>query len=117
GGSSTNSQGEFRIEGLTTGRFAVFAMFDADSEVYCNPVTFQVTDGDVSGLEIRVHRGATISGVVAVEGATNPEVFAKLAQLRVAAITGSEELTAPGIPSGNIGPNGSFRINGVRPGK
>jgi hypothetical protein len=47
----------------------------AGSEYYSDEVVFDVTDQDVSGLEIRARRGASLSGVVVIEGARDPSVL------------------------------------------
>lgn len=122
GGWTTNARGEFRVEGLGPGRFAVFALpvREETPEDYSEPAEFTVTDADVSGLEVRLRRGASLSGVVAVEGVSDRATLARLApQLRLAA-----SVESPNRPPGptnfsqaQVAPDGSFRLAGLRPGR
>ncbi|MFN7944176.1 MAG: carboxypeptidase regulatory-like domain-containing protein [Blastocatellia bacterium] len=119
GGSATNSLGEFRLEGLTPNGYQASAMNIQASELYSESVSFEVTGGDVAGVEIKMYRGASISGQAVVEGATDPAVIAGLSKIQLMARTlGSEQqaITLPGR-NASINPDGSFRISGVRPGR
>jgi hypothetical protein len=117
-GAAANSKGEFRLEGIGPGRYAAFASSIEESDWYCDPVPFQVTDADVSGLEIKVHRGSTVSGVVSFEGVNDQEGVPKLSELRLGVEVESESLTSPRYNNQiNIAPDGSFRATGVQPGK
>ncbi|HTF37536.1 MAG TPA: carboxypeptidase-like regulatory domain-containing protein, partial [Blastocatellia bacterium] len=83
GPSDTDHDGNFRIEGLLPGRFFVSAQFDGETELYCTPVEFEVRDNDINGLEIKAHRGLTLSGSVTVEGTKREEITTKLTQLKL----------------------------------
>jgi hypothetical protein len=118
-GAPTNSRGEFRIEGIEPGRYGVTLASDFEATtVYSDPTYFEVTDGDVSNLEVKATRGNTISGVVVTDGVTNKEVLAQLTSMRVTARVSS--VTNPqtfNSGSSMISGDGSFSINGLRPGK
>lgn len=64
----SNNQGEFKIEGLLPGRYAVFVQPDQDVPAYSEPVQFEVLDKDLDGLIIKTLPGATLSGRVVIEG-------------------------------------------------
>ena len=113
----TNANGEFRIEGLSPGRFAAFVVATEQVDFYSEPAVFEVNDSDVSGLEIKVRRGSSISGVAVIEGSDDPEVLAKLNKLEFRALVRSEGLSAPSMTAVPISPDGSFRISGLRAGK
>jgi protocatechuate 3,4-dioxygenase beta subunit len=118
GGIVTSAQGEFRIPRLAPGKYAAFAAFEGERDLYSEAVPFEVSEADVAGLEIRIHRGATISGIVVIEGATDPNLVAKTQQLRLYAYTQSQgQLMAPAFGEVRVTPNGSFRFGGLRPGK
>jgi protocatechuate 3,4-dioxygenase beta subunit len=124
GGARTDEQGEFLIGGLVPGEWGTWAtmgeMFSASQGTsYSNPVMFSLTDADVTGLEIKMRRGASISGVVAIEGTTDPAILAKRKELRLGAWvnTGASGSPVPNYVRFDIAPNGSFQINGLRPGK
>lgn len=121
GNSATNSQGEFRLEGLTPNSYQAFVMGIEQTENYGEPITFEIGDGDVAGLEIRMSRGASISGMAVIEGSNDPKLYEKLAKAQIMARP--VESGGQGIVSnifggtGQIGANGSFKIGGIRPGK
>jgi protocatechuate 3,4-dioxygenase beta subunit len=117
-GSLSDANGNFRLDSLTPGRYAAF-VWNEDNEIdgYSEPVTFEITDGNISGLELKLRRGASISGVAVVEGTTDRAVLAKLSQLTLVANIEGEGLAAPTYPRVKISPDGSFRINGLRAGK
>lgn len=115
--SASNSKGEFRIEGIVPGHYAAFASAIEQSDWYSDPVQFQVTDADVSGLEVKVHRGSTLSGVMSFEGVSDQEGVPKLSDLKLGVHPVSQTLTPPRSNQINIAPDGSFRAIGIQPGK
>src|SRR4030095_1292594 len=50
----SNSLGEFTAEGLIPGKYNVFLMPDMNAELRAEPTTFEIIDGDVSGITVRV---------------------------------------------------------------
>src|SRR5712692_7389279 len=113
----TNDKGEFRIEGLGPGRYAAFVVATEQVDFYSEPAVFEVNDSDVTGLEIKVRRGSSISGLAVLEGSEDGDVLAKMSQLELTAFSQTEDLSAPSMTSAHINPDGSFRITGLRPGK
>lgn len=113
----TDAEGKFVIPKLTPGRYAVFVSSNRDSAVYSEMLPFEVTKGDVTDLELVAQQGSSLSGTVVVEGATDASVFNKLTGVSIASILYQPEmmLTAHEMPV--INPDGSFRLNGLRPGK
>lgn len=121
-GSVTDANGEFRITNLLPGHYAAFAISRGQVNNYSDAVPFEITDGNVSGLVVKVHRGSSISGVVILEGTTDRSPLAKLTQSKGlnAQITPNEkssELQAPANSAVGINPDGSFSITGLHPGK
>jgi hypothetical protein len=113
----SNSNGEFRIEGLGPGRFAAFVVSTEQIEFYSDPAVFEVSDVDVSGLEIKVRRGSSITGLAVVDGATDADGQAKMPKLELRAFVRTEDVSPPSLAPIPINPDGSFRITGLRPGK
>jgi hypothetical protein len=111
--SDTDYDGNFRIEGLIPWRFLVSAQFEGETEFYCTPVEFEVKDRDISGLEIKAHRGVTLSGSVTVEG--TEEVTTKLAQLKVHTTSDRHDIGSDSREAA-VNSDGSFTIRGLRPG-
>ena len=107
----SNSQGEFRMENITPGKYAIFIAPQAGSEVRADAVLFEVIDQDVTGLLLKTLKGLSISGTVVLDGIYDKSVFAKLAELRVRAYV-RNELSGSG-QDGPINPDGSFRVGGL----
>ncbi|MBC7929176.1 MAG: carboxypeptidase regulatory-like domain-containing protein [Rubrivivax sp.] len=124
GGARTDELGEFRIGNLVPGEWGAWAtmgeMFSAKQGTsYSNPVMFSVADADVTGLEIKMRRGASVSGVVAIEGTSDPAILAKRGELKLGAWvnTGATGSSVPNYVRFPIAPDGSFEVTGLRPGK
>lgn len=117
-GPRTDTEGRFRFEGLVPGRFAAFTAAREQSESYSVPVTFEINEGDVANLVVKVRRGVTLSGVVVIDGTNERAVLAKLSQLRIGYWPEAETPTTPSFGEGErINPDGSFAIMGLCPGK
>lgn len=111
-----NSKGEFRLENLMPGKYATFLVPVTEDEVFAEAVSFEVLDQDVSGLLVKTHKGASITGVVTLEGTSNKELIARIPQLHLNAWVSGDEMTSPVARSSAIGPDGSFRMGGLQPG-
>ncbi|MEP7340285.1 MAG: hypothetical protein ABI977_21310, partial [Acidobacteriota bacterium] len=131
GSGATNTKGEFRVTGLLPGRYSLSVNApgseDTSSDFYNDPATFEISSGDASGVEVKVHRGASITGVVVIDGSNDPAVIAQLAQLTVSATSragqGQQGQGGRGGGSGSgrqgfaqVSPNGTFRVGGLAPG-
>jgi len=115
-GNKSDAQGEFHIPGVLPGKYAAFASREQGSDLYSEPVLFEIGDEDVTGLVVRMRRGGSISGMAVIEGTNDPAILSKLSQIQVYANVRSEELSAPlGAPA-NVGTDGSFALRGVSPG-
>ncbi|MDX2031016.1 MAG: carboxypeptidase-like regulatory domain-containing protein [Blastocatellia bacterium] len=114
----TDEQGEFRFPSVLPGRYAAFVSTHKTAGYYCVPTPFDLRDGDVSGLEIRLLPGAVVSGVAVLEGVADPALAARLGQLRLAAQNRSPGLSSPAEGGeGKVAPDGTFRFVGLRPGR
>jgi hypothetical protein len=123
--SKTNADGEFSLKNLLPGRYAVF-VHARDGEAlnyYSDATPFEITDGNVGGLVLKVRRGATLSGVAVVEGVKQNRVaLASLAQITFFVSVQPGESKVGGLQITNssqvrIQADGSFRITGLPPGK
>ncbi|MBO0723151.1 MAG: hypothetical protein J2P41_20175, partial [Blastocatellia bacterium] len=108
--------GEFRLQGVTKGKYAVVARTDEGVEGYSDPVYCEVDESDVNGIEIRIRQGGTMSGVVVIEGTNDPKVLAKLSTIQLSFSTKTEGFNGSGT-STKVGSDGSFVVGGLRPGK
>lgn len=123
-GGSSNARGEFHAAGLPPGRYKVYAHPTPIDPVdwYSDSTLFEVTDSDVSGLVVKLHRGSTVSGVVTVEGLRDRAAAARmLTGVRLHGYTeqrgGVDIGSAGSIRPVTLAPDGSFRLSGVRPGR
>jgi protocatechuate 3,4-dioxygenase beta subunit len=118
-GMATNARGEFRLDGLEPGRYGLSLSGSFESSAhYSDPMFFEITDADVTNLELKATRGMTLSGVVVFEGSRAKEILQQISVVRVGA-----NVSSPTNPqnqtssSANIAPDGSFKLSGIRPGK
>ncbi|HWN08428.1 MAG TPA: carboxypeptidase regulatory-like domain-containing protein [Pyrinomonadaceae bacterium] len=117
-GSQTDPAGKFRLENVKPGRYAAYTMgAGQQSTTYSDPASFEMAEGDVSGIEIKVHRGATISGSAVIENNYDPAVAATLKSLVLFAYVAAKGVSAPSYARGNINPDGTFQLTGLAPGK
>lgn len=115
-GASSN-RGEFRLENVTPGKYALLLMPQAGSEVRAEPVPLEVVDQDVSGLLIKTVKGLSLTGTVVLDGSQDKSILAKLAQLRLRAnVRGETGDSDFGQHDSPINLDGSFRISGLSPG-
>ena len=123
----TNSKGEFRLEGVSPGRYAIMAsnsMFNPTPnqlpKVYSDPLPFEVTDGDIADLEVKAQRALSISGVIVTDGIADKKALAMLSRLVVAGYVEPAPNTIQSFASGTTSPiaaDGTFQLDGLRPGK
>ena len=76
--AESTKDGEFQIEDLPPGKYAIYLDSPTDSESFSEPVRFEVTDQDIESLLIKTSKGGTASGVVVLEGTHDPAVRANL---------------------------------------
>lgn len=114
-GCKTDARGEFRVGRVPPGRYVMFTVAEPGTDFYAEPTPFEVTGGDVQGLEVKVRRGATVSGAAVVES-SDPAARSGLSQLTVVAMQAGVP-SSRGAAKATIGPDGNFLIKGVGPGK
>ncbi len=116
-GSRTDANGEFQLLGLHPGKYIMSIRAAAGKDEYFNdPITIEVTDGDLAGIEIRAQRGAVISGWAVIEGTTDPAILAKRPQINLNAAT-EDSTFAFNQRSARVRTDGSFQIGGLSAGK
>ncbi len=111
---TANNHGDFIAESLIPGKYSVFLMPEPNNDLRVDATSFDVVDQDVDGLTIKLTKGASLAGVVVLEG-ENKSAFAKLVQLQLQAYVSAE-----GVGSGIgryansiIATDGSFRLGGL----
>jgi protocatechuate 3,4-dioxygenase beta subunit len=124
-GTPTNSKGEFRLEGIAPGRYAITALASyflstADQpKIYSDPVPFEITDSDVTNLEVKAQHSLSVSGVVVTDGITNKDALARVSRLLIVGYaqspsTGIQNYVAP--TASPIAADGTFQLEGLKPG-
>ena len=118
GMAMTDAQGEYVLQGVMPGKYAAFAdsRTNPQSEFYSDPAPFEINSDDVSGVEIRAHRGGSISGFAVIEGSSDPAIIGQLSKINLNLTPRSRD-TANGGRSARPGANGAFRFTAVKPGK
>jgi protocatechuate 3,4-dioxygenase beta subunit len=121
GGERSGPNGDFRLFGVLPGKYAILARPDYPSGggFISDPVIVDVGEDAVTGVEVRVRQGASISGVVVIEGTNDPKIQAKLSQVRLSAFVRSTGQGPSASSSGfdRVNADGSFRIGGLQSGK
>jgi protocatechuate 3,4-dioxygenase beta subunit len=123
GFTTTNDKGEFRFAAVSPGNYkldatSIGALAGAGgSHFYADPVTFEVLSTNVDRLEIKVHRGGGISGLVVIESSDSQDSLDRYGQLVLIAMVTDSATNS--YSSGNcmVAPDGSFRLGGLKPGK
>lgn len=117
-GMVTNKQGEFRFDNVTPGKYAVYIESSRTVDVNADPVRFEVTDQDISGLVLKASAGNTISGIVIVDGVDEKTGRSLLNGMTILTQNENEpeQFRVFRPAHGMVNPDGSFRLSGVRPG-
>ncbi len=115
-GSQSDANGKFRLDNVQPGHYAAYMLSIVEASTsYSDQAPFDVTDGDVSGIEIKVHHGAIISGVAVVENNFDPAVAAMLQSVSLFAFS-STKSGAPSFSRSQINGDGRFSFSGLAPG-
>ncbi len=122
GGSGSNAEGEFKIDGVTKGKYRAIPQTWGAPEHYGDSVDFEVDVGDVTGLEIKMHKGAIIQGTVALEEGAPPDAQKKLVSVNLVAYARDPKAKdsdwfASSRSNSGIDAAGNIQFKGVRRGK
>jgi hypothetical protein len=118
-GATADDEGRFKCADLAPRRYELSVWERMRSgEYYSEKSIFEVIDSDVSGLEVKAIRGSTISGVVVIEGAGDPEVKAKLQRMSVGLqVAGFRDYELAGEGRAKLASDGGFRMTGAPAGR
>ncbi|HET9527225.1 MAG TPA: carboxypeptidase-like regulatory domain-containing protein [Pyrinomonadaceae bacterium] len=112
-GSSTNDRGEFKLENLVPGKYAVALSRGPDSDWRVDEPRFEIVDSDVTGLVIKTIKSASISGVVVLEGTDDKSVREQFSRIHLSAWVANAPGQQSSAQSTDVKPDGSFKIRGL----
>jgi Carboxypeptidase regulatory-like domain len=120
-----DSQGSFRLTGFSPGQYVLtvrpgFLSTD-QQQFYSDKTTIDVTQGDVTGVEVRAKRGGAISGVVVFDEGGYPALKDRMSQTIITGDSPSKDGGGLikrffGGQSVKVESDGSFRLEGLPPG-
>ncbi len=118
GGYPTNADGEFKLLDVSPGKYGAFASnWNAPDGLYAEPAMFEVTESNITDLEIKMLRGVTVAGQAMIENNDDPQVLRKLATVEVNAAAVREDGKPYQGKSSRLDAAGNFQLKGLRPGK
>lgn len=113
GGINSNAVGEFKLENIAPGKYTLFAMPRENGDWRADPLTIDVVDKDLTGVEIKTKTGASLQGVVVLEN--SDEKIQPNDLFIFVSVTNPSTAYIPSYPV-QIGPDGSFRAGGLSAG-
>jgi hypothetical protein len=121
-GINGDQNGQFKLEGLTPGMYALFVGGFGDQQIntYSDDKIIEIVDGDISGIEVKAHPGITVIGSVVLDNDADPSAVARLSRMNMVAYPVSVTSgagTSAYVRFATISRDGSFTITGLRPGK
>jgi len=114
----TGRDGQFQLDNVAPGNYWLSTVRDPTDTFYSDLLKFEVGQSDVTGLLLTVHTGGSVSGTVTLDGEASPQARAQFWSLSVsAAEVYADDQDYPDIMPAPLGPDGSFQISGIMPGK
>ena len=109
----STAQGEFFTEGLIPGKYGIYLFQNISTEMRADTLGFDIVDQDVTGVVIKLTKGASLSGVVVLES-EDKAALEQLSQLQVRAFVAAQGPSSIGNSSfSKITVDGSFRLAGL----
>lgn len=116
-GRPVNDRAEFQFPGWPPGQYGLSNTLNSIPNDYSDLVVAEVKDKDIEDLEIKLQRGAIISGTVAVEGVPDPRAALDDAKVFLRAISLEENTFYQSLPAAKPQSNGGFELKPLPPGK
>lgn len=112
--ATTNSQGNFAVEGLIPGKYNIHLYPNQNAGLRAENLGFDIVDQDLTGLLIKLVPGASLSGVIVIEGDTKAAQarFSEL-QLRAWVTDPSGGSSIGSSAQSPIAPDGGFSLSGL----
>jgi 5-hydroxyisourate hydrolase-like protein (transthyretin family) len=114
GSIASDSRGDFVVEGLLPGKYAIVQYANEGNELRLETTGFEVVDQDLTDLPIKLAKGASIFGVVVLDS-DDKAARSKLFQLQLRGYVSIGPGYANSVSS-MIAADGSFRFAGLQNG-
>jgi carboxypeptidase family protein len=111
----SNARGDFILEGLIPGKYTVLMLPGSGNDMRTDGLTFDVVDQDVTGLVVKLVRGASISGIVVFE-TDDKAARSKFGEMQLRGYV-QVGATYGNSASSPIAADGSFRLSGFSSGQ
>ena len=111
-GAATNKDGEFKLQNVMPGHFKIFAVPADKADWSADPLSFDVVDRDITGLEIKTKKAASLSGVVVLQN-YDQKSTPRLEQLQIFAFIDNPMMQYSGGHANRVAPDGSFKVSGL----
>ena len=115
---TSNAQGDFLIDGLIPGKYGIYLMQGSPQnqhpDLRADSLTFDIVDQNVTGLTLRLVKGASLSGVVVLES-EDKAALKKFPQLQLRAFVMTAQ-GGSGFGQSSMSPittDGSFHLGGL----
>jgi hypothetical protein len=119
GSDFSNARGQFEIENVPPGRYALFTVssFSNIGDEYSGESKkFEVIDQDVEALVVKTTRSATVSGAAMLEGKIGSDAVSDLRALSLVAMTIPKSAGRTSFKVFQLESDGTFAVRGLTPG-
>ena len=116
-GAVSDRNGEVKLENARPGTYTLFAVQPQQSDWRADPLKVEVVDKDVTGLEIKTRKAASLAGVLVFEGGDNKSGSTDFSNVRMVAAYDHPSIIYNAIQTSRVNPDGSFKIGGLRAGR
>lgn len=106
----SNAEGQFKIEGLSAGRYGFYIDGGNDGGLRIEMPAFEIIDGNVSGLVVKTFKGASIFGQIVFEGNEKKSLL-KIEDFGViVSVANQAGSTGKNL---EVAPDGRFQVRGL----
>lgn len=116
-GVPANASGQFQFAGLLPGRYAVSGSPHPTRNEYSDLVPFEVKDEDIENLEIKLQRGAILSGSLVAEGVADSLAALREAKVFLRPVSLEPSDLTNRLIGGMAQPDGKFQLSSLPSGK
>src|ERR1041385_4957063 len=119
GNDYSNEKGQFMIQNLPPGRYALFtpSQFNSpDADHFGQSEQFEISDHDIEGFVFKTQRTSSVAGSVVMEGQPGAPIPVELKTARFFVMSIPKTPARSSTKMIQLGPDGSFLVTGLTPG-